>query len=577
MAITSEVFDGLTDLTVDKFNLGQQYKISNGQFTGYFSIDSIDSIFVDDFYQEYQDYPNNMSFYDKFHNLICTCEMECSTATIEANVDGYLYSMQYLSPSSYTFKNDQGQTIFRYEMEYNYHTFKISGNEVDMELPDTYKIYGPSGHLDYKMYINIPSNISLSVNSNPDTLLSKFNVSIYDGSDNFIAKLTSKGKVLEGSLTSINDYSEQMLLGAFNSTKYSDTNYNMYDNQSELYLMGAKNINGTGNTSDNYIKGNTGQNKLNGVSGIDTLEGGLGNDTYIVDSDDTIIEASTLKKELDTVISSATWNLGENLENLTLSGTDNLEAYGNELNNKITGNSGDNILDGDLGADILNGGTGNDMYFVDDIKDSVVESSKIISEIDTVQSSVSFVIGNNIENLILTGSDNIKGTGNKLNNTITGNDQNNIISALDGNDNITGNEGNDTIDGGKGNDTYFIASGDGLDTITDSAGTDIIKFTTNIDTQNIALLLDKSGNLIIDYGDSAGTDQIKINKWKTKNSQIEKIQLNDGTTYLSNTDINTIIQNMTSYATTNSINLTNISDVKTNSDIMLTISTSWHN
>ena len=118
---------------------------------------------------------------------------------------------------------------------------------------------------------------------------------------------------------------------------------------SRLILTGTGNINGTGNGLNNYITGNAGNNTLDGGAGYDILAGGKGNDTYIVDSIyDSIIENAN--EGTDLVKSSVNWTLGANLENLTLTGTDNLSGIGNELDNVITGNSGNNILDGGAGT-----------------------------------------------------------------------------------------------------------------------------------------------------------------------------------------------------------------------------------
>jgi Ca2+-binding RTX toxin-like protein len=70
-----------------------------------------------------------------------------------------------------------------------------------------------------------------------------------------------------------------------------------------------------------------------------------------------------------------------------------------------------NTIDGLLGADTMTGDTGKDTYYVDNLGDVVVETSSLATEIDTVNSSVSYTLGANLENLSLTGTAVINGTG----------------------------------------------------------------------------------------------------------------------------------------------------------------------
>jgi Ca2+-binding RTX toxin-like protein len=225
-------------------------------------------------------------------------------------------------------------------------------------------------------------------------------------------------------------------------------------------LLGTTALNATGNAQDNKLTGNTGANQLNGGSGADTLSGGNGADTYTVDNlGDQVIETTGgTPGGVDIVISSVDFELGANVEKLTLTGLA-LKGTGNELGNIITGNNRDNILDGKGGNDTLAGGIGNDIYVVDSVKDVVNETvlNKAGGGFDMVRSSVTFSLATrtNIENLTLTGAGDINGTGNALANVIEGNSGRNILD---------GGVGADTLRGGAGNDIYVVDNaGDKID------------------------------------------------------------------------------------------------------------------
>jgi Ca2+-binding RTX toxin-like protein len=146
-------------------------------------------------------------------------------------------------------------------------------------------------------------------------------------------------------------------------TVHSNISYTLGANLESLVLLGTTAINGTGNALRNLIVGNAAANVLDGGAGIDTLIGGTGTDTYIVDNaSDIVIETSLTGT--DTVRASASYSLGANLENLTLTSNGVISGTGNALRNTIIGNGAANLLNGGLGNDTLTGGAGVDTFIL---------------------------------------------------------------------------------------------------------------------------------------------------------------------------------------------------------------------
>lgn len=217
-----------------------------------------------------------------------------------------------------------------------------------------------------------------------------------------------------------------------------------------------------GSNANDIFDALAGNDFINGKAGADIMRGGLGNDTYIVDNaNDQVIETSSLTNEIDLVLSAISYTLDDHVENLRLTQSAPVSGTGNGLNNFLTGNKGDNWLDGLAGADKMKGGLGNDTYVVDNKGDRVRETSSLTTEIDQVESSVSFTLKANIENLTLTGSAPIKGIGNGLDNFLVGNSAANRLIGGDGADTVMGGAGNDLLLGGAGNDV--LEGGEGLD------------------------------------------------------------------------------------------------------------------
>lgn len=223
-------------------------------------------------------------------------------------------------------------------------------------------------------------------------------------------------------------------------------------------------INGAVLRANDVIRTGAGNDIINAGLGDDSVYGGDGIDRLIADfsigdtgSGLTFNGGTQFGSAFRNVSSTSSTRLDsiffDRVEEFTVTGTsknDTITTYGG--NDIINGGAGNDILDGGVGNDKLTGGTGNDTYIVDSIGDNVFETSTLITEIDTVEASITYTLGVNLENLTLTGSGAIDGTGNSLNNTLTGNSRNNTLNGGAGNDTLIGGGGSDILVGGAGND-----------------------------------------------------------------------------------------------------------------------------
>lgn len=146
--------------------------------------------------------------------------------------------------------------------------------------------------------------------------------------------------------------------GTLNAKAAQDRGLDLDHTNNALFgESGADTLNGAG--GEDLLVGGIGNDRLDGGKGDDTLIGERGNDTFVVDSlADKLVENKD--EGNDTVVSSITWRLAKNFENLTLTGSQNIDGTGTAGDNRITGNAGNNVLNGGGGSDVLIGGSGND-------------------------------------------------------------------------------------------------------------------------------------------------------------------------------------------------------------------------
>lgn len=242
---------------------------------------------------------------------------------------------------------------------------------------------------------------------------------------------------------------------------------------------------GTGRADD--LIGTGADELLTGLTNADRMTGSDGNDSYhVLDVDDVVVE--TAAGGVDTVLTAlTTYKLPDHVENLEVTpfgqrGTI-VRASGNALNNEIRISQvilddigllrHDSIIDGGQGADVMQGSYGNDIYYVDDIGDVVLEYDEggDFAGIDMVITSLPvYQIPLHVENLTGLSNAGQELIGDSGNNHLTGGDGNDILRGRGGSDRIDGGAGADLMVGGSSNDIFVIDNVD--DVIEDSGGSD---------------------------------------------------------------------------------------------------------
>jgi Ca2+-binding RTX toxin-like protein len=217
----------------------------------------------------------------------------------------------------------------------------------------------------------------------------------------------------------------------------------------------------------NSLTGTAGNDLLQGFGGADTMAGGAGNDTYIVSTGDVLSDTGGT----DTVLSDVSWSLADGFENLTLTGTGNINATGNNAANFLVGNSGNNFFNPRGGDDTIQGGAGNDQVTlggggVASYGSKVIDLGAGSDRLDFSGFAKSAIVVDLAAGTLVGGGDAGQGSaqlsgveqvvGDGFNDRLSGSAAAEALNGGGGNDTIDGRGGNDTLTGGLGADAFVF-------------------------------------------------------------------------------------------------------------------------
>ena len=213
----------------------------------------------------------------------------------------------------------------------------------------------------------------------------------------------------------------------------------------------------------------------------------------------------------------------------------------------LIGTAGNDRIDGKASADFMAGFGGDDLYIVDNPWDQVMEFAG--GGVDTVEAGVSYQLPWYVENLTLTGSGALNGTGNLMDNVLIGTSAANTLVGLGGDDILIGGKGNDRLLGGTGNDLYLFGRGDGADTIVDcdltSGNTDTLRFAADISSEQ--LWFSRTGN-DLSVSVVGSQDTVSISNWYLGSAyHVERIEAGNGQAVLAN-QVQNLVNAMAAFA-----------------------------
>jgi Ca2+-binding RTX toxin-like protein len=232
--------------------------------------------------------------------------------------------------------------------------------------------------------------------------------------------------------------------------------------------------------------------------------------------------------------------------------------FGERGNDSLRGKEGDDTLVGGEGYDSIWGNEGHDTLYGDRGSDTL--------------------FGGEGDDALVGGAESDYLNGDGGHDRLFGDSGNDVLNAGSGNDMLNGGSGNDVLLGGGGDDTYRFKPGDGRDVVKDApecwqqggAGKDTVQFGEGVSKEDVAFFM-KWGKLFVQYGEA---DVIEIYGQQSAQEKIERFELADGS-YLTDADVNRVIQDMACYAVNEGVCVQSVEDVRRNDDLMTLIADSW--
>ncbi|MCK4502560.1 MAG: hypothetical protein KAU22_05955, partial [Desulfuromonadales bacterium] len=239
--------------------------------------------------------------------------------------------------------------------------------------------------------------------------------------------------------------------------------------------------------------------------------------------------------------------VGSSLNDVVFGAGGNDRLYGGDGNDTLLGGAGIDTLHGDAGSDTLYGDAGKDVLF-----------------------------GGTGDDALIGGNDNDRLEGGMGNDWLWGDDGSDSLYGDHGADILIGSHGNDSLYGGDGGDLYLFNRGDGQDKLHDKniatldGDGDIVRFGTAISSDDVAIYM-SGANLYINYGEN---DVVTVTNQVSAKDKIERIELEDGS-YMTDADINQLIQEISSFAVSEGICINSVNDVRNNEELMTLVADSW--